>query len=151
MPNAAIKPHGLSEHDAISAGPSGRDIQEETLGSDLRGQLHIVQNSTPALHPAPGPEIGRLSVEVNAPGDPQTPVHRLVPQSPGHECLMNARQVAEKLGLSERFIRDHTTRRTPRIAAVKLGKLIRYRQVDIDIFMAELHTMPLFHRPGFRV
>jgi predicted DNA-binding transcriptional regulator AlpA len=64
---------------------------------------------------------------------------------------MNARQVAEKLGVSERFIRDHTTRRTPRIPAVKLGKLIRYRQVDIDIFMAELHTLPPSHRPGFRV
>lgn len=97
MPNAAIKPHGLSEDDAISARPSGRDIQEETLASDLRGQLHIVQNSTPAFPPAPEPEIGRRSVEVNAPGDPQTPVHRLVPQSPGHECLMNARQVAKRL------------------------------------------------------
>lgn len=97
MPNAAIKPHGLSEDDAISARPSGRDIQEETLASDLRGQLHIVQNSTPAFPPAPEPEIGRRSVGVNVAGDNQTRVHRLVPQSPRHERLMNARQVATRL------------------------------------------------------
>ena len=57
------------------------------------------------------------------------------------ERLLNARQVAEKLGVSERFIRDHTTRRSPRIPAVRLGKLIRYRRADVDDFMAELGTL----------
>ena len=62
-------------------------------------------------------------------------------QSNRDERLLNARQVAEKLGVSERFIRDHTTRRSPRIPAVKLGKLIRYRRTDVDEFMSELDTL----------
>jgi predicted DNA-binding transcriptional regulator AlpA len=60
--------------------------------------------------------------------------------------LLDARQVAAKLGVSERFIRDHTTRRSPRIAGVKLGKLLRYRATDVEIFMAELNTLPTSRR-----
>jgi hypothetical protein len=60
--------------------------------------------------------------------------------------LLDARQVAAKLGVSERFIRDHTTRRSPRIAGVKLGKLLRYRATDVEIFMAELNTLPTYRR-----
>lgn len=67
------------------------------------------------------------------------------------ERLLNARQVADKLGVSERFIRDHTTRRSPKIPAVKLGKLIRYRRADVDVFMAELGTLPTSNRSRFRV
>ena len=62
------------------------------------------------------------------------------------ERLLNARQVADRLGVSERFIRDHTTRRSPRIPAVRLGKLIRYRRADVDVFMAELDTLPSSRR-----
>ena len=60
--------------------------------------------------------------------------------------LLDARQVAAKLGVSERFIRDHTTRRSPRIPGVKLGKLLRYRAADVAIFMAELNTQPSSRR-----
>ncbi len=60
--------------------------------------------------------------------------------------LLDARQVAAKLGVSERFIRDHTTRRSPRIPGVKLGKLLRYRAADVEIFMAELNTISTFRR-----
>jgi excisionase family DNA binding protein len=74
-------------------------------------------------------------------------------EQPNHdgERLLNARQVANKLGVSERFIRDHTTRRFPKIPAVKLGKLIRYRRADVDIFMAELGTLPTSNRSRFGV
>jgi len=41
------------------------------------------------------------------------------------EQLLNARQVAKKLGVSERWVRDHTTRRNPRIRGVKMGMLMR--------------------------
>ena len=60
--------------------------------------------------------------------------------------LLDAREVAAKLGVSERFIRDHTTRRSPRIPGVKLGKLLRYRAADVEIFMAELNTLPASRR-----
>ena len=54
--------------------------------------------------------------------------------------LLNARQVAERLGVSERWVRDHTTRRTPRIRGVKLGMMMRYRRADIDLFLQKLGT-----------
>ncbi len=54
--------------------------------------------------------------------------------------LLNARQVAERLGVSERWVRDHTTRRSPRIRGVKLGMMMRYRRADVDLFMQELGT-----------
>ena len=60
-------------------------------------------------------------------------------------------RLAEKLGVSERFIRDHTTRRSPRIPAVRMGKLIRYRRADVDVFMAELDTLPPSRRSRFGV
>lgn len=53
------------------------------------------------------------------------------------ERLLNA-QFAERLGVSERYIRDHTTRRSPRIPAVRLGELIGYRRSDVELFMSEL-------------
>jgi predicted DNA-binding transcriptional regulator AlpA len=62
------------------------------------------------------------------------------------ERLLNARQVAQKLGVSERFIRDHTTRRSPRIPGVKMGKLLRYRAGDVDDFMSKLNTLPSSRR-----
>jgi hypothetical protein len=42
-------------------------------------------------------------------------------QRPGQDRLLNAREVASKLGVSERWVRDHKTRRSPKIRAVKLG------------------------------
>ena len=60
--------------------------------------------------------------------------------------LLNARQVAERLGVSERWVRDHTTRRSPHIRGVKLGTLMRYRRADIDLFMQELDTLPSSRR-----
>jgi predicted DNA-binding transcriptional regulator AlpA len=54
--------------------------------------------------------------------------------------LLNARQVAERLGVSERWVRDHTTRRAPRIRGVKLGMMMRYRRADIDFFLQKLGT-----------
>ena len=57
-----------------------------------------------------------------------------------HERLMNAREVAARLGVSERWVRDHTSRRNPRIRAVKLGSLIRYKRADVEIFMESLDT-----------
>jgi len=54
--------------------------------------------------------------------------------------LLNAREVAARLGVSERWVRDHTTRRSPKIRGVKLGTLMRYRSVDVEEFMETLTT-----------
>lgn len=64
------------------------------------------------------------------------------------EPLLNARQVAVRLGVSERWVRDHTTRRSPRIRGVKLGPLMRYRRQDVEAFMQDLNTTSSF--PGRR-
>jgi len=69
----------------------------------------------------------------------------------GDDRLLNARQVADKLGVSERWVRDHTTRRSPKIRGIKLGLLVRYRREDVDAFMAELDTLPPSRRSRFGV
>ncbi len=51
------------------------------------------------------------------------------------EHLWNAQQAAELLGVSERWVRDHATRRFPKIPVVKLGPLLRFRPGDIEQFV----------------
>jgi predicted DNA-binding transcriptional regulator AlpA len=70
---------------------------------------------------------------------------------PAQERLLNAREVVARLGVSERWVRDHTTRRSPKIRAVKLGSLIRYRGADIEIFMESLDTFHTSRQPRFGV
>jgi hypothetical protein len=66
------------------------------------------------------------------------------------EPLLNARQVALRHGVSERWVRDHTTRRSPRIPGVKLGPLMRYRRQDVETFMRELNTTTSSRGPRIR-
>jgi excisionase family DNA binding protein len=70
---------------------------------------------------------------------------RLAENAPGSdkpfgfdERLYTAQEVASRLGVSERWVRDHATRRSPRIRAVKLGPLVRFRWPDVQAFLAEL-------------
>jgi excisionase family DNA binding protein len=58
------------------------------------------------------------------------------------ERLLSAREVAERLGISERWVRDHATRRNPRIPAVKLGSLLRFRWADVEQFVTAQMTDP---------
>jgi len=51
--------------------------------------------------------------------------------------LLKPHQVADRLGVSERWVRDHATRRSPRIPALKLGTLLRFRATDIEKFLNE--------------
>jgi hypothetical protein len=71
--------------------------------------------------------------------------------APGSDRLLNARQVAAKLNVSERWVRDHTTRRSPRIRGLKMGSLMRYRLADVEAFLAELDTQPSSRPSRFRV
>lgn len=61
-----------------------------------------------------------------------------------HERLLTAREVAARLGVSERWVRDHTTRRSPKIRAIKLGTLIRYNRIDVENFVQNLSTERAF-------
>jgi hypothetical protein len=81
----------------------------------------------------------------------ESPAHSHSIGAPGSDRLMNARQVAAKLGVSERWVRDHTTRRSPRIRGLKMGSLMRYRLTDVEAFLAELDTQPSSRPSRFRV
>ena len=56
------------------------------------------------------------------------------------ETLLTPLEVAQRLGVSQRWVRDHATRRWPRITAVKLGSLLRFRWADVEDFLAH-HTI----------
>ncbi len=53
------------------------------------------------------------------------------------ERLLSPQEVADRLGVSERWVRDHATRRSPRIRAVKLGPLLRFRWSDVEDFLSD--------------
>lgn len=57
------------------------------------------------------------------------------PQPRPDERLLTPREVADRLGVSQRWVRDHATRRSPRITAVKLGSLLRFRWADVEDFL----------------
>ena len=74
---------------------------------------------------------------------PVTITARLGENSPGssapfslEERMYSAREVAARLGVSERWLRDHATRRYPRIRAFKLGPLVRFRWSDVQASVA---------------
>jgi len=69
--------------------------------------------------------------------------------APGQDRLLNAREVAARLGVSERWVRDHTTRRSPKLRGVKLGTLMRYRRADVEAFMERLTTSRASLQPRF--
>jgi predicted DNA-binding transcriptional regulator AlpA len=53
-------------------------------------------------------------------------------------ALLTLDQVAEMLGTSRAWVRDHATRRNPRIPCVRLGgrrALLRFRPQDIETFI----------------
>jgi excisionase family DNA binding protein len=62
--------------------------------------------------------------------------YRQTPKPLAVERLLTPREVAERLGVSERWVRDHATRRNPRITAVKLGSLLRFRWTDVEAFLS---------------
>ena len=65
-----------------------------------------------------------------------TPNNRRPPSVPVDERLLTPQEVADRLGVSQRWVRDHATRRWPRITAVKLGSLLRFRWRDVEDFLA---------------
>ncbi len=49
--------------------------------------------------------------------------------------LLTPSQVARRLQVSSAWVRDHATRKQPRLKAVKVGKLLRFRPEDIEEFI----------------
>lgn len=58
-------------------------------------------------------------------------------QQPGF-ALLSLDEVARMLGVSRAWVRDHATRRSPRIPVVRLGDrraVLRFRPQDIEMFI----------------
>jgi excisionase family DNA binding protein len=51
--------------------------------------------------------------------------------------LLGPADVAKWLGVSSGWVRDHATRKEPRLKAVKVGKLLRFRPEDVEAFLGE--------------
>lgn len=49
--------------------------------------------------------------------------------------LIGPADVAKWLGVSAAWVRDHATRKHPRIPAIKVGKLLRFRPMDVREFI----------------
>lgn len=54
--------------------------------------------------------------------------------------LLTAKDVAERLQVSQAWVRDHATRREPRLPVVRMGNVrspLRFREQDIDAFIEQ--------------
>lgn len=56
------------------------------------------------------------------------------------EKLLSARDVADRLGMSEGWVRDHARGAKPSIRAVKLGSRLRFREIDVEEFIQQCLT-----------
>jgi excisionase family DNA binding protein len=56
-------------------------------------------------------------------------------KGPATVVLLTPGQVATRLQVSSAWVRDHATRKSPRIAVVRVGKLLRFRPEDVDQFI----------------
>lgn len=52
-------------------------------------------------------------------------------------ALMDVSAVAELLHVSAAWVRDHATRKEPRLPVVKVGKLLRFKLSDIERWIEE--------------
>jgi excisionase family DNA binding protein len=59
----------------------------------------------------------------------------------GFERLLDADEVAERLGVNPRFVRRLVEER--RIPFCKLGKFVRFRPTDIRVWLAECVVEPI--------
>lgn len=63
---------------------------------------------------------------------------------PAHDPLLTPEQVAARLNVSPDWVRDHSSRKTPRLPVIRLGGgpgragLLRYRASDIERFVEEM-------------
>lgn len=63
------------------------------------------------------------------------------------DVLLTPEQVADRLNVSVDWVRDHSSRKNPRLPVIRLGGgpgrkgLLRYRAKEIEKFISELERM----------
>lgn len=71
-------------------------------------------------------------------------IHQGKSAPPAYDRLLTPEQVAERLNVSPDWVRDHSSRKTPRLPVIRLGGgpgragLLRYRASDIERFVEEM-------------
>jgi hypothetical protein len=60
---------------------------------------------------------------------------RISAETASVQRLLGPADVAKWLGISSGWVRDHATRKEPRLKSVKVGKLLRFRPEDIEDFL----------------
>ena len=66
------------------------------------------------------------------------------------DVLLTPEQVADRLNVSVDWVRDHSSRKTPRLPVIRLGGgpgrkgLLRYRASEIEKFISELERLSNF-------
>ena len=71
-------------------------------------------------------------------------IHQGKSAAPAYDRLLTPEQVAERLNVSPDWVRDHSSRKTPRLPVIRLGGgpgragLLRYRANDIERFVEEM-------------
>ena len=71
-------------------------------------------------------------------------IHQGKSAAPAYDRLLTPEQVAERLNVSPDWVRDHSSRKTPRLSVIRLGGgpgragLLRYRASDIERFVEEM-------------
>src|SRR5215469_7825002 len=65
-----------------------------------------------------------------------------VPDLPPTDYLLDVEEVARRLNVSPQWVRDHSTRRTPKLPCVRLGSLLRFRPRDVDTFIEQQSQLP---------
>jgi hypothetical protein len=51
------------------------------------------------------------------------------------EFLLTPQEVAKRLRVSVAWVRDHSSRKYPRLPVVRVGGLLRYRPTDIEVWV----------------
>ena len=57
------------------------------------------------------------------------------------ERLLTPKEVAEILSVSVAWVLDHSSRRRPYLPAIRLGKAVRFRRSDVEVFIQECRRM----------
>jgi excisionase family DNA binding protein len=126
--------------------------QSDSAADRPRRTALTSQGNSPLALPRP-PASSRSSYaertipggEVQSPSsveDPGPHPHNSLKSGEIGERLYTAIEVANRLGVSDRFVRDHVTRRKPKIRALKLGSCLRFRWSDVETFLDALDTAP---------
>jgi excisionase family DNA binding protein len=64
--------------------------------------------------------------------------------------LLTPNQVATRLQVSTAWVRDHATRKLPKIPSIKVGKLLRFHEADVNQFIRAQSDWMLGEQPSSR-